>query len=301
MTFRDNLQYLRGTRTMSQAELAQELGVSRQSVAKWEAEKSYPEIDKLIKLCDLFGCSLDDLVRGDLTGAAVEECPQVELAAEDAPVAEASRVVADAEPSRAVAEAQSPRVVDEHGYDEHMRVRAWDTAAAVAVLIASIGVDFFITGGHMAGSLPASCAVYLVGIAIALALTMPMYRNHVAFQQAHPHIEDFYPPARKAEAAHRKVSGVVVGIVLAVLGLGSPALFVNFHTMQFGSLTLFGFLGLAAGVVVYAVMMEHRVEVLRYNAAAQKVLEASDDVDQLADLVGLAQRLRNAVLVELRR
>ena len=97
MTFRDNLQYLRGTRTMSQAELAQELGVSRQSVAKWEAEKSYPEIDKLIKLCDLFGCSLDDLVRGDLTGAAAEECPQVELAAEeapraeDAPVAEAPR------------------------------------------------------------------------------------------------------------------------------------------------------------------------------------------------------------------
>ena len=252
--------------------------MSRQSVAKWEAEKSYPEIDKLIKLCDLFGCSLDDLVRGDLTGAPVEECPQVELAAEEA-----------------------PRVVDEHGYDEHMRVRAWDTAAAVAVLIASIGVDFFITGGHMAGSLPASCAVYLVGIAIALALTMPMHRNHVAFQQAHPHIEDFYPPARKAEAAHRKASGVVVGIVLAVLGLGTPALFANFHTMQFGSMTLFGFLGLAAGVVVYAVMMEHRVEVLRYNTAAQKVLEAGDDADQLADLVGLAQRLKNAVLVELRR
>lgn len=278
MTFRDNLQYLRGTRTMSQAELAQELGVSRQSVAKWEAEKSYPEIDKLIKLCDLFGCSLDDLVRGDLTGAPVEECPQVELAAEEA-----------------------PRVVDEHGYDEHMRVRAWDTAAAVVVLIASIGVDFFITGGHMAGSLPASCAVYLVGIAIALALTMPMYRNHVAFQQAHPHIEDFYSPEWKAEAAHRKTSGVVVGIVLAVLGLGTPALFANFHTMQFGSMTLFGFLGLAAGVVVYAVMMEHRVEVLRYNTAAQKVLEAGDDADQLADLVGLAQRLKNAVLVELRR
>lgn len=292
MTFRDNLQHLRGTRTMSQAELAQELGVSRQSVAKWEAEKSYPEIDKLIKLCDLFGCSLDDLVRGDLTGAAAEECPQVELAAEDAPDAEAPQVAPVAEP---------PRVVDEHGYDEHMRVRAWDTAAAVAVLVASIGVDFFITGGHMAGSLPASCAVYLVGIAVALALTMPMSRNHVAFQQAHPHIEDFYPPARKAEAAHRKASGVVVGIVLAVLGLGTPALFANFHMMQFGSLTLFGFFGLAAGVVVYAVMMEHRVEVFRYNAAAQKVLEAGDDADQLADLVGLAQRLKNAVLVELRR
>ena len=54
MSFRDNLQHLRGTRDLSQAQLATLLGVSRQSVAKWEAEKSYPEMDKLIKLCDLF-------------------------------------------------------------------------------------------------------------------------------------------------------------------------------------------------------------------------------------------------------
>ena len=44
MSFRDNLQHLRGTRDLSQAQLATLLGVSRQSVAKWEAEKSYPEI-----------------------------------------------------------------------------------------------------------------------------------------------------------------------------------------------------------------------------------------------------------------
>ncbi len=46
------------------------LGVSRQSVTKWEAEKSYPEMDKLIKMCQIFECSLDDLVQGDLTGRA---------------------------------------------------------------------------------------------------------------------------------------------------------------------------------------------------------------------------------------
>ena len=45
MSFRDNLQHLRGTRDLSQAQLATLLGVSRQSVAKWEAEKSYPEMD----------------------------------------------------------------------------------------------------------------------------------------------------------------------------------------------------------------------------------------------------------------
>ena len=83
MSFRDNLQHLRGTRDLSQAQLATLLGVSRQSVAKWEAEKSYPEMDKLIKLCDLFECSLDDLVRGDLTGCATASEAIVE--AEPAP------------------------------------------------------------------------------------------------------------------------------------------------------------------------------------------------------------------------
>ena len=64
MSFRTNLQYLRAERHMTQEQLAMLLGVSRRSVTKWEAEKSYPEMDKLIKMCQIFECSLDDLVTG---------------------------------------------------------------------------------------------------------------------------------------------------------------------------------------------------------------------------------------------
>lgn len=69
MSFRDNLQHLCATRNMTQEQLAMLLGVSRQSVSKWEAERAYPEMDKLLKICDLFDCSLDDfgLGRPDLT------------------------------------------------------------------------------------------------------------------------------------------------------------------------------------------------------------------------------------------
>ena len=52
---------------MTQEQLALLLGVSRQSVTKWETEKSYPEMDKLLKMCRIFDCTLDDLVQGDLT------------------------------------------------------------------------------------------------------------------------------------------------------------------------------------------------------------------------------------------
>ena len=44
---------------MTQEQLAVLLGVSRQAVTKWESEKSYPEMDKLLKLCQIFNCTLD--------------------------------------------------------------------------------------------------------------------------------------------------------------------------------------------------------------------------------------------------
>lgn len=51
---------------MAQEQLAEKLGVSRQTVSKWELDLAYPEMNKLIELCNLFSCSLDELVREEL-------------------------------------------------------------------------------------------------------------------------------------------------------------------------------------------------------------------------------------------
>lgn len=67
MSFGQNLQYLRKMRNkMTQEELAERLGISRQTVSKWELDAAYPEMDKVIELCNLFSCTMDKLVRGDL-------------------------------------------------------------------------------------------------------------------------------------------------------------------------------------------------------------------------------------------
>ena len=65
MTFGDRLSRLRRENNLTQEQLAGLLGVSRQSVSKWESDAAYPETDKLIRLCELLGCTLDALVRGD--------------------------------------------------------------------------------------------------------------------------------------------------------------------------------------------------------------------------------------------
>ncbi len=49
------------------------MAVSRQTVSKWESDQSFPETDKLIALCDLFGCSMDALLRGDVRESFLED------------------------------------------------------------------------------------------------------------------------------------------------------------------------------------------------------------------------------------
>lgn len=96
MSFKENLQYLRGSCNMTQEQLAMLLGVSRQAISKWESEKAYPEMDKLLMLCDMFGVTLDDLVMGDVRASAgCGGAGRVDLAADTDGVA-ASVGVADA-------------------------------------------------------------------------------------------------------------------------------------------------------------------------------------------------------------
>ena len=63
MTFSEKLTGLRRKSGMSQEQLADRLGVTRQSVSKWEGGTAMPELVKLISLSELFGVSVDYLVK----------------------------------------------------------------------------------------------------------------------------------------------------------------------------------------------------------------------------------------------
>ena len=64
MELHETIYQLRTAREMSQQELAEALDVSRQSISKWETGAAVPELDKLVRLSDVFGITLDELVRG---------------------------------------------------------------------------------------------------------------------------------------------------------------------------------------------------------------------------------------------
>ena len=65
MNLGENIYRLRTERNLSQGDFADALEVSRQSVSKWENNSAVPELEKLVKMAELFGITLDELVSGE--------------------------------------------------------------------------------------------------------------------------------------------------------------------------------------------------------------------------------------------
>ena len=64
MTIADRIQSLRKSKGMSQEELADAVGVSRQAVSKWESEQATPDLDKVVIMSDIFEVTTDYLLKG---------------------------------------------------------------------------------------------------------------------------------------------------------------------------------------------------------------------------------------------
>lgn len=62
MRFSEKLQKLRKENNLSQEQLADKLGVSRQAVSKWESGNSYPDMEKMLQMCKVLNCHLEDIM-----------------------------------------------------------------------------------------------------------------------------------------------------------------------------------------------------------------------------------------------
>lgn len=67
MSLGTNIQYLRKLNKMTQEQFAEKLDITRQTVSRWESDEVTPELNKLVEMCSLFSCKLDELVREDMS------------------------------------------------------------------------------------------------------------------------------------------------------------------------------------------------------------------------------------------
>lgn len=258
MSFRDNLQHLRATRNMTQEQLAMLLGVSRQSVTKWEAEKSYPEMDKLLKLCQIFSCTLDELVCGDLT---------------------------EREPSPAETTVPAGPPQDVCGYDEHQRMLAWKVPTGIACILVGIALGFFVsdigTFLTLAGE-TLFIIIVLLGVLAGLAFLVPAGMAHSAFVKAHPYIEDFYTEDEKTQARSRFSGGLIGGFACIFVGIGC-FLIIESYTESTALFFLLIFIALGMWNIVHYGMLLGRMNIAEYNKNAADELEMEDIVNAQLD------------------
>lgn len=256
MSFSANLQHLRTTRSMTQEQLAMLLGVSRQAVSKWESDAAYPEMDKLLRLCDIFECPLDDLARGDLTHRPDE-------------------------PALAVAPGPASDICD---YDRHMRARSAIVATGISCVLLGIA-GFCGTGGIAVYGIETQYIMWpyvflLAGILPACALLVFAQSAHRSFTRRHPFVEDFYSEHDKARARKRKNAAWTAAAVITIAG-AAVCWFQTFPLQHlYGGLASLNIaLACATWLVVCTSMRASSVDIASYNRrmeerAARQDLEA---------------------------
>lgn len=139
MSFSENLQFIRAQAGVTQEQLAEQLDVSRQSVSKWEGGQSFPEMDTLLRICDLYDVNLDTLLRG-----SVEES----------------------------------RVGDTARYDAFMNRFARHIAGAVSGIIAGVGLAAMLEGAGLPEMWPGTLFLLIVSVCVVVLVVNGIQREN---------------------------------------------------------------------------------------------------------------------------
>lgn len=178
MSFGLNLQFLRDKAGMTQEELAEQLQVSRQSVSKWESDASFPEMEKLLVLCELFHTNLDTLLRGNV---------------------------------------QESMRADTIGYDRFMNWFSNWIALGVGLIILSVALGLGCRGWFGAPEI-AVPAVLLSGVAVAVAILIVAGMRYDRFEKEHPMIQDFYTQEQRERYLNRFPFLIALPVALIIIG-----------------------------------------------------------------------------------
>lgn len=139
MSLAENLQYLRAREGVTQEQLAERLDVSRQSISKWESSASFPEMDTLIKLCDMFHTDMDTLLRGSVEQSLSE---------------------------------------DSAGYDRFMTLYARKIAGGVSAIITGAAVAALLSARGLPDMVGAAILLLVVAIAVVVFIASGMEEEH---------------------------------------------------------------------------------------------------------------------------
>ncbi len=229
MSLAENLQYLRAREGVTQEQLAERLDVSRQSVSKWESAASYPEMDTLLKLCDMFQVDMDTLLRGSVEKSLSE---------------------------------------DTAGYDRFMTLYARKIAGGVSAIVGSVALWSFLSALGLSEMLGTAMLLLVIAAAAVVFIASGMEEEHFRKKHpvipdfyTEPQKERFH--RRYIWYIAGGVGAILLGVVLMVL-----AFTVLPEREPYESYIGAAFLAVVACAVyflIYGGMLEDKYNIAKYN------------------------------------
>ncbi len=239
MSLGENLQYLRKRDNITQEQLAEQLNVSRQSVSKWESDTTYPEMEKLLQLCQMFHCSMDDIVQGVIKDVNLEGKSE---------------------------------------YDRHMNQFSKLISLGVSLILLGISFMFLIYGcnffiGREMIKEDFSTIIFFIFLTISVAILIVASMQHGDFTKKHPIVDNFYSQ-NEIDAFNKKfsimiavgVSVILIGII-TVIGVETiyPQLEDNEYMESLASALFMLFINFGVTTLVYAGIQKGKYNIDEYN------------------------------------
>lgn len=295
MNIAKNLQYLRKRDRITQEDLADKLGVSRQSVSKWETGEAYPETDKLLTLCDLFNVSLDALMRGDIAAEALEATADKASAPEE--------------------REDQPEKLDPDVFYKHVDKFSRGISLGAALIIFGVAMCVLLAGVSFTLAEPYSELTAIMGgvaviLFVAPALFLFIYNgmNDDRFRKAHPVISI---EANDRAAAFQKkfavaiaclVSGILVDVVFlvvmsALIGTGIIAATNVDQAQCFVTAAFLGMLSFTIGGLVYFGIQHSKYNVDIFNKQSRMTNNRSSRQKLASTVCGIIMMSAAAIYI----
>lgn len=227
MSFGENLQFLRKRGNITQEQLAEKLNVSRQSVSKWESDNTYPEMDNILLLCEMFHCNMDTLMRGNLKQCTVEDTAR---------------------------------------YDSHMNKFSKLMATGVALVLFGIATNQLMTSGGIADNIASMVFLSFVAVAVCIFIINGLDHsafckkypkiNQFYTEEQIDRFEKKFPYFVGAG-----VTLVIIGIILQTMEFPAPA---GFDTGFYDGIFLY-IIAAAVPFLVYAAIQKSKYDIKTYN------------------------------------
>lgn len=230
MNFAENLRALREKNGMTQEQLAERMEVSRQTVSKWEAGGSFPEMEKMLLLTEIFDCTMDGLMKGNMQ---LENRNEAKLY-----------------------EAHGRRVA---------RLGTMATCICILSLAAQVLGEYINPDFLGESGLP-----FLLGALLGTAIWVRLGMESSHFRKKHPYIEPFFSEEEKEAFHQKYMGSMVWGIGTLIGGvIVTAALSTLLDKTRMELLTGFLFLIMVAvgvSVIVHAALLASMYNVEGYNA-----------------------------------